>query len=83
MIENFWTELDNTILECLRNGGPMSPAEVGRRTGISEGEATAFLTVLIGEGTVRLHLVGITERPAWGEQPRPRANGSISRVPAA
>jgi hypothetical protein len=83
MIENWCIEVDTTLLDCLRTGGPMSPAEIGRRTGMSEGEVTAFLTVLIGEGRVRLRLVGLGEQPAWREQPRPWANGSIPRVPAA
>jgi len=57
MIENWWNEMDKTILECLRDGGPMSPAELGRRVGMSEGEATTFLATLIREGRVRMHLV--------------------------
>ena len=57
MIENWWNEMDRAILECLRDGGPMSPAELGRRVGMSEGEATTFLSTLIREGRVRMHLV--------------------------
>ncbi len=83
MIENFWADIDSTILECLRNGGPMSPAEIGRRTKMSEGEATAFLAVLIGEGTVGLQLVGIDEQPTGREQRQPWANGSFPRAAAA
>jgi DNA-binding Lrp family transcriptional regulator len=59
MIENWWDEVDRTILECLRDGGPMTPAELGRRAGMSEGEATAFLATLIREGRVRLQLVEV------------------------
>jgi DNA-binding Lrp family transcriptional regulator len=61
MIENMWNEVDGTIIDCLRKGGPMSPAELGRRTGMSEGEATALLTMLIREGRVRVHLVDVVQ----------------------
>jgi hypothetical protein len=48
----------------------MSPAELGRRPGISEQEATVFLSAFIREGTVRTHLVELAEpatRPAASE----------------
>ncbi len=83
MIEKWWTEVDTAILECLRNGGPMSPAEIGGRTGMSEREASVLLAMLIGEGRVRLHLVGLVEQPASREQTRSWANGPIQRVSAA
>ncbi len=72
MIDNWWDEVDRAILECLRKGGPMSPAELARRAGMSEGEATAFLATLIREGKVRMQLV---------EAEGPRANGGDYEPP--
>ena len=76
MIENWWDEVDGKILDCLRSG-PMSPADIARRTGMSEGEATTFLTMLVREGRVRMPLVEM------GETPSPKVDGSIRRAHAA
>ena len=67
--------LDNTILDCLRKSGPMSPAELGYRLGMSEGEATVFLSTLIRDGKVRMPLVEVDE-------PTTRPDRSRSRAPA-
>jgi DNA-binding Lrp family transcriptional regulator len=42
MIE-WWSEIEHGIIECLASGGPLSPRELGRRVGLSEGEAIAFV----------------------------------------
>lgn len=63
-MENWWTETDNAILECLRHGAAMSPAELGLRIGISEGEAIAFLCMLAREGKVRIRLVESNDHAA-------------------
>ena len=81
MIENWWNEMDRAILECLRDGGPMSPAELGRRTGMSEGEATTFLATLIREGRVRMQLVE-AGGPLTGDR-EARVDESVQRVHAA
>jgi DNA-binding Lrp family transcriptional regulator len=76
MIENWWDEVDRAILECLRDGGPMTPAELARRAGMSEGEATAFLATLIREGRVRMQLVEV-------DGPRTTGGGRRPTNPAA
>lgn len=63
---DWWGEVDNAILDCLRHGGAMSPGDLGQQVGISEGEATAFLVMLVREGKVRLRLVELS-RHALGE----------------
>ena len=40
---DWWSETEHAIVECLEHDGPMSPEDLARRVGISEGEATAFL----------------------------------------
>ena len=68
MIE-WWPEIERGILECLGSGGPMSPAELGRRVGISEGEAITFLCMLAREGKVSIRLVGLHAAPATRTAP--------------
>jgi winged helix-turn-helix DNA-binding protein len=34
---DWWTELESEILNCLEHAGAVTPAEIGRRLGISEG----------------------------------------------
>ena len=57
---DWWKETDTAILECLRRHGAMSPAALGRHLGMSEGEATAFLAMLVREGKVSIRLVELT-----------------------
>ena len=73
MSSDWWTDLDESILDCLRNGGPMSAADLGRRLGISAREATACVSMLATEGKVRLGLVELPDpgpRPAETRRPR-------------
>ncbi len=83
MIENWWSEVDGTILDCLWNFGPMSPAELGRRVGISEGEATMFLSPLVQEGRARMHLVDVGERTVPRDRPRYPVEEFAQRLYAA
>lgn len=53
----WWDGLDAEILGCLAERGPLAPAEVGRRLGISEGAAASALSMLAQEGRVRIRLV--------------------------
>jgi hypothetical protein len=49
-------ETDTAIPECLRRHGAMSPAALRQCLGISEGEATAVLAMLVREGEVSIRL---------------------------
>ena len=55
-VDDFWADLNRDILACLAKG-PISPGEIGRRLGISEGAATSCLSLLASEGRVRICLV--------------------------
>jgi len=61
---DWWSETEDAIVECLGSGGAMSPGELGRRVGISEGEAIAFLCMLVRERKVSICLVGLNDEPA-------------------
>jgi DNA-binding IclR family transcriptional regulator len=53
----WWTVVDAEILDCLKCHGAMTPSEISRELGISEGEATVLLTMLAREGRVRIERV--------------------------
>jgi predicted transcriptional regulator len=55
-VEDFWADLNRDILNCLAMG-PVSPGEIGRRLGISEGAAASCLSLLAVEGRIRICLV--------------------------
>lgn len=51
----FWSDLDADVLRCLaERHGEMTPAEVGRRLGLSEGAACSVLSMLAEAGKVRI-----------------------------
>lgn len=54
---DWWAEIDGEVLRCLADHGAMSPVELGRRLGISEGEASAFVSMLVREGKLRIRQV--------------------------
>ena len=60
---DWWSETEHDIVECLRRDGALSPAELGRRVGVSETEAAMFLYTLAREGKVRIRLVESTDEP--------------------
>jgi len=63
---DWWSEIERAIVECLGSGGAISPGELGRQVGISEGEAIAFLCMLARERKVSIRLVGLHDEPASG-----------------
>ena len=63
IVDDFWADLDRDILSCLAMG-PISPGEIGRRLGISEGAAASCLSLLAAEGRVRICLVEKATSPA-------------------
>ena len=85
MISEWWAETDNDILQCLRERGAMSPADLARRVGISPGESTALVCMLAAEGKVKVCLVALDgEEPVLPVQAAPRRERSRSaaREPA-
>ena len=65
---DWWSETEHAVVEALASAGPMSPQDLARRVGISDGEAIAFLCMLAREQKVAIQLVGLTaaapSRPA-------------------
>jgi len=61
MTDDWWAEIDDEILDCLRAGGPMSPAAIGGRIGVSEASVTSILSMLARQGQVRVCLVELSD----------------------
>jgi DNA-binding Lrp family transcriptional regulator len=52
--EDLWAAIDGEILDCLACHGTMTPAELGGKLGLREGETTALLAMLAREGKIRI-----------------------------
>ncbi len=57
---DWWSDTDHAITGCLRDAGPMSPEDLARRTGLSVGEISVFLAMLVREDRVRIRTVELT-----------------------
>jgi len=58
MIPDLWTEIDDAVLKCLAIG-EATPAEIGRRLGISEAAVVSVVSMLAAEGRVRVCRVAL------------------------
>jgi DNA-binding transcriptional regulator LsrR (DeoR family) len=54
---DWWADLHQEVLDCLALTGRSTPAEVGRRLGMSESGATSLLAMMAREGKVRIAVV--------------------------
>lgn len=57
-MDSWWTDLDDAIIGCLPDQGPLGPAEIHRLLGISEEAAASLVSPVVQEGKTRLGLVG-------------------------
>jgi DNA-binding Lrp family transcriptional regulator len=55
--QDWWRTVDADTLRCLREHGPMSPAELGKHLGISEQGVASLVSHLAREGKARICLV--------------------------
>ena len=58
MIADWWREIDDAVLECLAIG-EATPADIGRRLGISEAAVVSVVAMLAAEGRVRVCRVAL------------------------
>jgi hypothetical protein len=56
-VDDWWTEFDKAVLDCLAGKGPLAPADIGRQLGISETAITSILLMLAQERKIRICLV--------------------------
>ena len=57
VVSDWWSEIDAEVLALLEEGRPASPAELGRRLGVSEAAVTSLLWGLASEGKIRIRQV--------------------------
>jgi DNA-binding MarR family transcriptional regulator len=63
--DDWWGELDASVLDYLARRGGASPEEIGHAVGLSPASAASVLAMLINEGKVRITRVeGIARRRA-------------------
>ena len=60
--DDWWGELDASVLGYLAERGGASPDEIGRAVGLSPGSATSVLAMLVNEGKVRITRVEAVAR---------------------
>ena len=53
-----WREIDDAVLECLAIG-EATPADIGRRLGLSEAAVVSVVAMLAAEGRVRVCRVAL------------------------
>ena len=58
MIPHLWAEIDDAVLKCLAIG-EATPADIGRRLGISEAAVVSVVAMLAAEGRVRVCRVAL------------------------
>ena len=58
--QEWWGELDEEVLACLRDGA-QSPRDLARRLNLSPAGATSVLLMLAAEGKVRVTAVELAE----------------------
>jgi MarR family len=61
--EGFWTAVESELLACLRDQGPMTPAELGQRLDMSAAAASSLAAMLAADGKVRICLVELDTPP--------------------
>jgi biotin operon repressor len=52
--DDWWSLLDNEVLDCLGCGRPLSPEELGDKLGMSAAAAASLVTMLVSDGRVRI-----------------------------
>jgi DNA-binding Lrp family transcriptional regulator len=60
-MDDWWSVMDEDVCRELRDNGPMSPAEIGQRLGVSEVAVISLVALLAREGKVRICLVAGAE----------------------
>jgi hypothetical protein len=74
-MDDWWSEIDREMLAALE-GGPMTPADLGMRLGMSERAIISLLSTLAGQGKIRIRLVELVPNASSSPPPEPPAVGT-------
>ena len=72
-MDSWWCDLDEAILGCLVENGPMAPADLCRRLGMSETAVTSLICLLVQTEKVRICLVECRGETGAGRRDIPAA----------
>jgi DNA-binding Lrp family transcriptional regulator len=61
-MDGWWDEIDDQVQHCLERNGAMTPAEIARQLGLSEGAVGSVLSLLAQEGKLRIARVELPLR---------------------
>jgi predicted ArsR family transcriptional regulator len=61
-MDGWWTEIDDAVRACLERNGAMTPAQIARQLGLSEGAVGSVLSLLAQEGKLRIAQVELPTR---------------------
>ena len=61
-MDGWWTEIDDAVRSCLERHGAMTPADIARQLGLSEGAVGSVLSLLAQEGKLRIARVELPPR---------------------
>ncbi len=79
-MENWWSEVENDLLQCLRGNGAMPPDEIARHVGLSEASTVSLLAMMAREGKIHIRLVeSAVDPPGGGERARARPRRTAAR----
>ncbi len=56
-MDDWWDDLDRSLLRCLADNGAMAPTEIAGRLGLSEDAITSLICLLAQERKVSIRLV--------------------------
>jgi hypothetical protein len=57
VMDQWWSALDDQVLACLADRGPMSPDELGKHLDLPESAAVSLICLLAQEGRISIRLV--------------------------
>jgi hypothetical protein len=63
-MDDWWSEIDGAVLDCLGARGPLAPGEIGRHLGMSEAAVLSVLSALGKQGRIRICLVELASATA-------------------
>jgi Winged helix-turn-helix DNA-binding len=74
-----WTEIDAVVLNTLiAAGGRLTLAQIAARVGMSEGAVQSIVSMLAGQGKLRIAAVELPTRRLLAPAPRPARSGGES-----
>jgi hypothetical protein len=63
-MDDWWTEIDEAVQDCLQTHGAMAPADIAQKLGLSEGAVSSVVSLLAQEGKLRIARVELFDPPA-------------------